>query len=42
MARAVATAARVKDSPHQSVLQLAEKLTGVSGVKAPVAADRCC
>jgi AhpD family alkylhydroperoxidase len=42
MARAVATGAKVKDSPHQAILRLADKLTG-SGIGQPAdAADRCC
>jgi AhpD family alkylhydroperoxidase len=42
MARAVETAAKVKDSPHQSILQLAGQLTG-SGSNKPVdASDPCC
>jgi AhpD family alkylhydroperoxidase len=41
MARAVATGARVKDSPHQAILRLADKLTG-AGLSQPAdAADRC-
>jgi len=42
MARAVATGAKVKDSPHQAILRLADKLTG-AGLSAPAgASDRCC
>jgi AhpD family alkylhydroperoxidase len=42
MARAVEMAAKVKDSPHQSILRLAGRLTG-SGSNKPVdASDPCC
>jgi AhpD family alkylhydroperoxidase len=42
MAKAVATGAKVKDSPHQTILRLADKLTG-SGLGEPAdASDRCC
>ncbi len=42
MARAVAMGAKVKDSPHQAVLQLADKLTG-GGLSQPAdPSDRCC
>ncbi len=42
IARAVATGAQVKDSPHQAILRLADKLTGAGVAKAVVAPDRCC
>jgi AhpD family alkylhydroperoxidase len=42
MARAVATGAKVKDSPHQAILRLADKLTGASLGQPADAADRCC
>ena len=42
MARAVAMGAKVKDSPHQAVLRLADKLTG-GGLSLPTdPSDRCC
>lgn len=42
MAKAVATAASVKDSPHQAIVRLADKLTG-AGLSQPAdASDRCC
>jgi len=42
MARAVATGAKVKDSPHQAILRLADKLTG-AGLSQPTdVSDRCC
>jgi AhpD family alkylhydroperoxidase len=42
MARAVSTGAKVKDSPHQAILRLADKLTG-AGVGQPAdASDNCC
>jgi len=42
MAKAVATGAKVKDSPHQAILRLADKLTG-AGLSQPAdASDRCC
>ena len=42
MARAVAMGAKVKDSPHQAVLRLADKLTG-GGLSQPAdPSDRCC
>ena len=42
MARAVELGAKVKDSPHQSILRLAGKLTGASLGNAAVASDACC
>ena len=42
MVRAVATGASVKDSPHQAILRLADKLTGASLAQPVDAADRCC
>ena len=42
MAKAVATGAKVKDSPHQAILRLADKLTG-AGLSQPAdASDHCC
>jgi AhpD family alkylhydroperoxidase len=42
MARAVAMGAKVKDSPHQAILRLADKLTGAGLGQSVDAADRCC
>jgi len=42
MARAVATGAKVKDSPHQAILRLADKLTGAGLGQAADATDHCC
>ncbi len=42
MASAVNLAARVKDSPHQSILRLADKLTGGSRSDSQATADSCC
>jgi AhpD family alkylhydroperoxidase len=42
MARAVATAAKLKDSPHQAILRLADKLTGSELGGAADAGDPCC
>jgi AhpD family alkylhydroperoxidase len=42
MARAVATGAKVKDSPHQAILRLADKLTGAGLGQPADASDRCC
>ncbi len=42
MARAVEAGAMVKDSPHQSVLRLANRLTGSGLVAAGGAGDPCC
>jgi len=42
MARAVETGAKVKDSPHQAILRLADRLTG-AGLGKPVdPSDPCC
>jgi AhpD family alkylhydroperoxidase len=42
MARAVETGAKVKDSPHQAILRLADRLTG-AGLSQPTdAGDPCC
>jgi AhpD family alkylhydroperoxidase len=42
MARAVKMAAKVKDSPHQAILRLADKLTGASLSHPAAASDPCC
>lgn len=42
MAHAVAMAAAVKDSPHQSILWLADKLTGASLSNSASSPDCCC
>jgi AhpD family alkylhydroperoxidase len=42
MAKAVTTGARVKDSPHQAILRLADKLTEAGLGRAAEAADQCC
>ena len=42
MARAVAMGAKVKDSPHQAVLRLADKLTGSRVGPAEAGEDSCC
>ncbi len=42
MASAVSMAARVKDSPHQAILRLADKLTGSAEGKPADTADPCC
>lgn len=42
MASAVKMAASVKDSPHQSILRLADKLTGASLSNPAAASDPCC
>ena len=42
MARAATTGARVKDSPHQAILRLADKLTGASLSNPAAASDPCC
>jgi AhpD family alkylhydroperoxidase len=42
MARAIETGGRVKDSPHQAILRLADKLTGSSLGEAADGSDRCC
>lgn len=42
MASAVKVAASVKDSPHQSILRLANRLTGTGLSTAEAASDPCC
>jgi len=42
MASAVKMAASVKDSPHQAILRLADKLTGASLSNPAAASDPCC
>lgn len=42
MASAVKMAAGVKDSPHQAILRLADKLTGASLSNPATASDPCC
>ena len=42
MARATTTGARVKDSPHQAILHLADRLTGTGLGKPADASDPCC
>lgn len=42
MASAVKIAAGVKDSPHQSILRLADKLTGANLSKSAAVSDPCC
>jgi len=42
MARAVKTGAGVKDSPHQAILRLAERLTGAGLCKPMDSSDPCC
>ena len=42
MANAVKIAASVKDSPHQAILRLADKLTGASLSNPAAASDPCC
>jgi len=42
MARAVAMGAKVKDSPHQAILRLADHLTGAGLGQPADAADPCC
>jgi AhpD family alkylhydroperoxidase len=42
MARAVETAAKVKDSPHQAILRLADRLTGSVLGRPGDTADPCC
>ena len=42
MARAVKTGAKVKDSPHQAILRLAERLTGAALGGAKAESDPCC
>jgi arsenite methyltransferase len=42
MAKAMAMGAKVKDSPHQAILRLADKLTGAGLGQLADASDRCC
>lgn len=42
MAQAVEMGAKVKDSPHQSILKLAQRLTGAEPSQAPGKPDVCC
>jgi len=42
MANAVKIAASVKDSPHKSILRLANRLTGSGVIAAEAAGDPCC
>jgi AhpD family alkylhydroperoxidase len=42
MARAVETGAKVKDSPHQAIMRLAERLTGAALGGARAESDPCC
>jgi AhpD family alkylhydroperoxidase len=42
MAKAVEMGAKVKDSPHQSILRLADKLTGADLSNPAAAPDSCC
>jgi len=42
MARAVETGAKVKDSPHQAILRLADRLTGTGLSQEADAGDPCC
>jgi len=42
MARAVETGAKVKDSPHQAILRLADRLTGAALSRPADASDPCC
>ena len=42
MARAVETAVRVKDSPHQSILRLTDKLVRTNLSNSTAASDPCC
>jgi hypothetical protein len=42
MARAAEMGAKVKDSPHQSILRLADKLTEAGLSNPTLAADPCC
>ena len=42
MARAMRMGARVKESPHQAILRLADRLTGAGLSKPADASDRCC
>ncbi len=42
MARAVETGAKVKDSPHQAILKLADRLTGAGLSQPSTEPDACC
>ena len=42
MARAVEVGGKVKDSPHQSILRLADKLTGANLSNPAAVSDACC
>ena len=42
MARAVETGVKIKDSPHQAILRLADRLTGSALSKLASASDPCC
>lgn len=42
MARAVEMGAKVKESPHQAILKLADRLTGTALGKPAAEADECC
>lgn len=42
MANAIKVAANVKDSPHQSILRLADRLTGAALSNPAAAPDKCC
>jgi hypothetical protein len=42
MARAAETGAKVKDSPHQAILRLADRLTGAGLGKPADSSDPCC
>lgn len=42
MTRAVETGAKVKDAPHQAILQLADRLTGSALSQSADASDPCC
>ena len=42
VARAVEMGARVKDSPHQAILRLADRLTGAGSSKPVGTSDPCC
>ena len=42
MARAVETGAKVKDSPHQAILRLADRLTGAGLGQPADTVDPCC
>ena len=42
MAQAVQMGAKVKDSPHQAILKLADRLTGAALSQASTEPDACC